>query len=140
MFQGNVVLIILQLLCLSEIPSPDVEIMDSGDSVAGRILSLTCSVTTVENLVTPPHVEFINAFGDELLMQKDIHIGSPITEGMVTTLMLEFSPLTTSLGGFYICRATIDIPQAAIVNVSSVSVVEVTVTSKFSKESLPIIV
>ena len=108
---------------------PTIEIMDSGESVAGGTLSLNCSVTTVENLVVPPQVEFLDLLGQPL-MRREIFVHSPITEGQVTFLTLEFSPLVTSIGGQYVCRAIINIPQAAIVNVSTELTAGVTVKSK----------
>ena len=113
----------------AELPLPTIEIMDSGESVAGGTLSLNCSVTTVENLVVPPQVEFLDLLGQPL-MRREIFVHSPITEGQVTFLTLEFSPLVTSIGGQYVCRAIINIPQAAIVNVSTELTAGVTVKSK----------
>ena len=120
---------IVTRIFLTELPSPTVEITDSGDSVAGGTLSLNCSVTTVENLVLPPQVEFLDALGQPL-MRREIFLHSPITEGRVTFLALEFSPLVTSIGGQYVCRAIINIPQAAIENVLTELMTEVTVQSK----------
>ena len=108
-----------------------VEITDPGESVAGDILSLTCTVTTVENLVLPPHVEFLNTSGEPLEQQDIIIIGTPSTEGVITTLEITFLTLLTSHGGQYICRATINIPQVTTGrNVSSESIVDVIVTRK----------
>ena len=113
----------------TELPLPTLEITDSGESVAGGTLSLNCSVTTVENLVLPPQVEFLDALGQPL-MRREIILHSPITEGRVTFLTLEFSPLVTSIGGQYMCRAIINIPQAAIENVLTELMTDVTVQSK----------
>lgn len=113
----------------SAIPPPLVEISDSGGSRAGQILTLICSVTVVEGLVLPPHVEFVNA-SNGAVQHQTVQVGNSSTEGRVTTLTLQFSPLITSSGGEYTCRATIDIPQALIQNVSSESTIQVNVTSK----------
>ena len=97
--------------------------------MAGGILTLVCSATVVEDLVSPPLVEFVSADGGSLEHQG-IQVANPITEGRITTLTLQFVPLVTSAGGVYTCTATVDIPQAAIGNISSDSEIEVTVSSK----------
>ena len=83
----------------------------------------------MESLVLPPQVEFIDVLGQPL-MQQGIQLQGPITEGRATFLTLEFSPLLTSMGGQYMCRAIINIPEVAIENVLSELTTEVTVTSK----------
>lgn len=94
--------------------------------MAGQTLSLTCTVTEQHRLTFPPLVQFLDAFGDPLNQQN---IVSSIV-GSVTTLVLTFSPLVTSAGGQYGCRATVLVPQESAQVVTVEATINVTVTSK----------
>ena len=94
--------------------------------MAGRTLSLTCSVTEQDSLAFPPLVQFLDGSGDTLNQQNI----ESTTVGAVTTLVLTFSPLVASAGGQYRCRATVIVPQEAVETIITQGVINVTVTSK----------
>ena len=108
---------------------PLIEISDSGGRRAGRVVSLTCTVTVVEGLVATPYVEFVNSSGG-ILEHPMIQVRNPGTQGRVTMLTLLFNPLITSLGGEYVCVTRIDLPQISIHNISFTSTVQVVVASE----------
>ena len=116
-------------LPLKATPPPLIEISDSGGRRAGRVVSLTCTVTVVEGLVATPYVEFVNSSGG-ILEHPMIQVTNPETQGRVTMLTLQFNPLITSLGGGYMCVTRINLPQISIHNVSFTSTVQVVVASK----------
>ena len=89
------------------LPAPVVDITPTGDSVAGSMYTLTCTVTVVENLVAEPTVEWLDSKQYTVTSGSDITVGSVMSSGSsMSTLTLEFNPLHTSHGGQYTCRAT----------------------------------
>ena len=108
-----------------------VAITTTGSATAGEMLTLTCRVTVVEGLTVQPDVEWADP-GDGAVMSdvNDVTVGSVMRSGSESTLVLEFSPLRTSHGGQYTCRATINVPLIDISDLSNSSSQDVTVQSK----------
>ena len=104
----------------------------SNESIVGQSLNITCSVTTVNGLASPPQVEFIGPSGDPITMGEVPQISSSTTSGTVTTVQVEFPSLTTSDGGRYICRARLSAP--GIENVSS----EAHIVISIAREYIPL--
>ena len=98
----------------------------STSVTAGDPLSLTCTVSVVENLIQPPSVTWTGP-GVE---QTDVEEIGPMVSGAVTTLTLSFNPLRTSHGGQYTCRAVLDIPTAGVSQLANYSVLNIVVQSK----------
>ena len=124
-----------KLLCWSpaELPVPSVEITaSSNETRVGQSLNITCSVTTVNGLSSPPQVEFIGPSGDPIMMGDDPQISSSATSGTVTTVQVEFPSLTTSDGGRYTCRARLSAP--GIENISS----EAHIVISIAREYIPL--
>ena len=104
------------------LPSPNVTVSSPPVTKAGQHLSLTCTVTVIPHLAMDPLLEWVGP------NSPFYSIMDPISNGETFSQTLVFSPLRTSHGGQYSCRATIyvtDIPA-----VVSVEAVNVTVQSK----------
>ena len=55
-----------------------------------------------------PTIEWRRALDNSVIISEEsITVGSPLTNGQITTVTLEFSPIKTSHGGQYTCRANI---------------------------------
>ena len=113
---------LLLILMFVALPSPNVTVSSSPVTKAGQHLSLTCTVTVIPHLAMDPLLEWVGP------NSPFYSIMDPISNGETFSQTLVFSPLRTSHGGQYSCRATIyvtDIPA-----VVSVEAVNVTVQSK----------
>ena len=108
-----------------------IDIHSSGASTAGQTHTLTCTAIVIENLVVEPTLEWLDT-DRHVVGGDDITVGSPVTMGTNTTLTLTFSPLHTSHGGRYTCRASINIPAISLSNSNEVS--DVVVQSKSFKD------
>ena len=79
-----------------------------GDSTAGEILTLTCSIVVSEETPGEPTVEWRRVSDNSIVTSEDsITVGNPLTVGQITTVTLEFNPIKTSHAGQYTCRANI---------------------------------
>ena len=58
------------------LPAPVVAIDTTGDSVAGSMYTLTCTVTVVENLVAQPTVEWLDSDNTAIMSGSDITVGT----------------------------------------------------------------
>ncbi len=107
---------------------PVLEVVSTGVSMAGNTFTLTCNVTLPQQLRETPAVVWIGPDGME--------IGNGTVEGVTVSLsspltkVLTFSPLRTSHGGVYTCRASVTIPLAGV-SIGSSSQTTVTVQSQF---------
>ncbi len=115
-------------LFISAAPAdPVLEVVSTGVSTAGNTLTLTCNVTLLQQLrdtlaivwMGPDRMEIGNETVDGVTMS----LLSPLT-GVLT-----LSPLRTSHGGMYTCRASVAIPQAGV-SLNSSSQTTVTVQSQ----------
>ena len=107
-----------------DLPAPDINITTTGDSTAGEMYTLICTVTSVANLFSPPELVWMKTDsgvlnGSETLM-----------EGTTTARNFTFSPLLTSQGGEYTCQATITITKAGIEDLTNTVTMNVSVQSK----------
>ena len=62
------------------LPAPMVDITPTGDSVAGSMYTLTCTVTVVENLVAQPTVEWLDSEQHTVMSGSDITVDSVIRQ------------------------------------------------------------
>ena len=74
----------------------------SGVPTAGQTYSLTCSMAVVPHLVVEPSIQWSR------------QNGGVVTTSSGTSLKLEFNPLMTSDGDWYICRASVDITSISV--------------------------
>ena len=104
--------------------------MSDGNSTAGETFSLVCSVETEEGVRSADiSISWTTLSGDI------IETGNSTTEGRVTKVRLNFSPLNTSDGGFYTCTGRI-VADNVEVNASSYSSLKISVISESSYSSL----
>ena len=79
-----------------------------GISTAREILTLICTIVVSEETTGVPTVEWRRNSDDSTVIgEESITVGIPVTVNQTTTLTLYFTPLKTSHGGQYICRANI---------------------------------
>ena len=99
------------MCCLhSALPAPVVTISFSGSSTAGEDYSLQCSASVVAGLVVVPDLKIVFPNSTEISVMDS---SSPD---------YMFSPLRTSDGGQYTCTATVNIPQARIIDLQNSAV------------------
>ena len=120
----------INMLLHLALPAPDV-VTSPPVMVAGIPLSLTCNVTVVEFLVIEPYIEWLGPDGSSISSDGNPSVTtSPILNGTLSTLIVEFSSLQTSHGGQYSCYASFRIPNTSPLN--NMAVTTVTVQSEFS--------
>ena len=86
----------------------------TGNSTAGEVYTLGCTATVVENLVVVPTIQWEYSNGSAVEGGSTSTLSDMVTLGNTTTHNLTFSPLQTSHGGEYTCRAIINIPSISI--------------------------
>ncbi len=95
------------LFLFNSVPDPpQVRISSSGSTTAGEIYAVTCDVSLNQNLRQAPVIEWVGPSGlvlnDSSLEDMLLSSSSPST-----SLTLSFTPLHTSHGGSYVCRAIV---------------------------------
>ena len=70
---------------------------------------LTCTVTVIEGITLPVTVEWVGSDGDVVTSEENKMVGEVEVQGTVSTLSLSFSPVFSSDGGSYTCRAAISV-------------------------------
>ncbi len=85
---------------------PQVRISSSGSTTAGEMYAVTCDVSLNQNLRQAPVIEWVGPSG---LVLNDNSLDDMLlsSSSLSTTLTLSFTPLHTSHGGSYICRAIV---------------------------------
>ena len=68
---------------------------------------LTCTVTVIEGITLPVTVEWVGSDGDMVTSEGNRMVGEVEVQGRVSTLSLSFSPVFSSDGSNYTCRAAI---------------------------------
>ena len=107
----------------SALPAPVVTISFSGDSTAGQEYSLQCSASVVAGLVVLPDLKIVFPNSTEISVMDS------------SSLDYMFSPLRTSDGGQYTCTATVNIPQAGIMDLQNSAVETMVVVGKQRTDS-----
>ena len=79
-------------------------ITTEGSSIAGEPLTLTCSVTRVNNVTGNIVLQWIGPAGAQLTSNGTVTVGIPITSGATTTINIHFPALYTSNAGQYTCQ------------------------------------
>ena len=102
----------------------------TGNSTAGEVYTLNCTATVVENLVVVPTIQWEYSNGSAVEGGSTSTLSDMVTSGNTTTHNLTFSPLQTSHGGEYTCRAIINIPSISISGLNSSKSTDVVVQSK----------
>ena len=110
------------------LPPPEVIISSDGSTTAGDVYTLTCNATVVENLAVRPDIQWLYTNGT-IVGGTNITVGTMMMLGNVFTQNFTFSPLHTSHGGQYICRASVDIPVISLSGINSESSMGIIVQS-----------
>ena len=118
---------VMNLASFLGLPPPEVNIPSTGTPTAGGVFALTCSVTVVENVYSPPAIEWQYSNGSLITSGGNIELMGPLVSGRISNLTLKFNRTRTSDRGQYNCQANITIPLAAISNLTNASAVTVCV-------------
>ncbi len=110
-------------------PPPVISVVSAPISEAGQSVSLTCTVTVIENVIVNPHIELIKVGGSTITNSQNTSVINTEVSGSVSTLNVSFDPLLTSHAGQYQCRASIDISD--VLSVSSNTTTSLYIASKF---------
>ena len=102
----------------------------TGNSTAGEVYTLSCTASVVEKLVLVPTIQWEYSNGSAVEGGSTFTLSDVVTSGNTTTRNLTFSPLQTSHGGKYTCRAIINIPSISISGLNSSKSTDVVVQSK----------
>ena len=113
---------------MQALPHPEVIIIPDSSTMAGDVYTLTCNATVVKNLAVGPNIAWLYTNGT-IVGGANITVGTVMMLGNVFTRNLTFSPLHTSHGGQYICRASVDIPAISFSGINNESTT-ITVQSK----------
>ena len=85
-----------------------------GSALNGSEYTLECTVSAITGMTLPPSVEWVGPDGTVLASEKNVTIGEVETRGTVSILSLIFNPVLSSQGGYYRCRATVNVPWMAV--------------------------
>ena len=106
------------------LPRPEVVVTPDGSTTAGDVYTLTCNTTVLMNLAVDPDIQWLYTNGTTV-GGSIITVGPVRMMGNMFTHNLTFSPLRTSHGGQYICRARVDIQTISLSGINSESTINV---------------
>ena len=69
-----------------------------------------CTVGPITGMTLPHSVEWVGPDGTVLVSEGNVTVGEVETQGTVSNLSLSFNPVLSSQGGYYTCRATVNVP------------------------------
>ena len=96
----------------------------------GHNFGLVCTVTMNVDLNADPTLEWVDPDGTPVLSEHNITVGTPMVDDNVTSLTLFFTPLNSSHGGEYTCKAAIRVPELSVtLSISATS--DLIVTSEY---------
>lgn len=80
------------------------------DSTAlhGQDYTLVCTVTVIEGITLPVTIEWLHSNGSAVANERIVIQNNTVS--LITTLTMTFTPVLTTDGGDYSCRATINVP------------------------------
>ena len=90
------------------VPSIEITARSASDDHCSEAMTFTCTATTVDNLYTPPTIEW--RYRESTVPDS----GNPRMNS--TTGQLIFSDIINENSGDYICRAIVTIPESGIDN------------------------
>ena len=105
-------------------------INSTGNTTAGEMYTLSCTATVVEDLVVVPILQWEYSNGSAVDGGPTLTLSTRATSANTTTYNLTFSPLQTSHGGEYTCRAIISISSISISSLNGSQFSGVVVESK----------
>ena len=77
----------------------------------GHEFGLICTVSMNVDLNADPTLVWVGPDGTPVLSEHNITAGTPMVDDNVTSLTLFFTPLNSSHGGEYTCKATVSVPE-----------------------------
>ncbi len=98
-----------------EFPPPEISVLSAPISEAGQSVTLSCTVTVVENLIVNSHIEWLKVGGSIITYNQNTSVINTEVSGTVSTLNLSFNPLLTSHAGQYQCRTSVNISDVPVV-------------------------
>ena len=123
----------MQFFFFADILPPTLTIAVEGSPVAGNVLTMLCRVILPDGLTTEPQIAWLSPEGNVLMSEGELTVGNQPAIGnpsRLITFMIQFSPLLTSHGGNYTCRAIVNSPHGTIQQ--SVSMAQnVSIASKY---------
>ncbi len=96
-------------------PPPVISVLSAPISEAGQSVSLSCTVTVIENLIVNPHIEWMKVGGSTTTNSQNTSVINTVVSGTASTLNVSFNPLLTSHAGQYQCRASVNISDVPVV-------------------------
>ena len=88
-------------------------------------------MTIIEGITLPVTVEWVGPDGDVVMSEGNRMVGVVEVQGTVSTLSLSFSPVFSSDGGSYTCRAAISVPWVSSDPLQLQATVDMPVTSEY---------
>ena len=87
-----------------------IESEPENNALQGSEYTLLCTVRAITGMTLQPSMEWVGPDGTVLVNEENVTIDEVETRGTVSTLSLSFHPVHSSQGGFYTCRATVNVP------------------------------
>ena len=103
-------------------PALVVYIGTNGSSVAGNTFILICNAIKGINITDSPELQWIGPDGFSILSGNAIAVGDTQTIGIMTTLTLQFSPLSVFHEGQYTCQASLGSVQLLRISSHNITV------------------
>jgi hypothetical protein len=114
---GRYIFILRQLFQLTAVLPPTLSVIQDGAPVAGQTFALLCRVVLPDGLPTRPSIAWYSPQGNVLMSEGELTVGNQQVIGSpsrVSTYAIQFSPVLTSHGGTYTCRATVSSPRGTL--------------------------
>ncbi len=105
---------IIHYIILELLP-PVISVLSAPISEAGQSVSLSCTVTVVENLIVNPHIEWMKVGSSTITNSQNTSVLNTVVSGTVSKLNIFFEPLLTSHAGQYQCRASVNISDVPVI-------------------------
>ena len=119
------------LLSATDLGQPEVSVTSDGNSTAGEVFTLICTVDTEEGVSRERiNIQWTGPSGDIPEENNNFIVIEPISiDGDIATGRLQFSPLRTSDMGNYTCTGGV-VEDSVGVNINDSATIMVHVTSK----------
>ena len=80
------------------------------NALHGTNYALMCIVNRIPGMRIIPSLEWVGPDGEVIVSGGNITVGEVEHEGAVSSLTLSFTPVSSSHGGTYTCRAAVSVP------------------------------
>ena len=111
---------------LLDLPPPGVSVASPPVTMAGSSLTLTCTVSVIENLVIEPAITWLGLDDSPISSEGNVLVCvQPDVSGTLSNCVLNFTSLSTSQAGQYHCSASLAIPNGPQINGVANSIIRV---------------